>query len=283
MTTSSLASALGNTTVIFKDLNRNFGGNGYQDLLYDSEAISQALFNLFQTVPGEAGPIFEPEFGSLLPLLIHEPMDEVTTYKLEAAVFQAVQRWEPRITILLSQSGIETDLVNQSYKVTLTYTINSTGENAVSNVRLKANELISYTAFSRLEKVVALHTLGWPGIKDLCTIDLNGHLKLISTNSWLDLTDWTNFLQWGSSSETFTYTTIVDNFYEVPRVVKLGLAFTSDSTQVEVQLSTSSNGVTFTDFAPLIENPVSSRYLKFKFTVTGPDADLTVGNIFFYV
>lgn len=105
----------------YKDLNRNFGSSGAADLLFDKDAISQAFYNIFYTAPGEASPIFEPDFGSMLRHLIHEPMDNVTVYKLQAATFQAIQRWEPRVVLDLSQSRIVPNYSLQQYDVTLLY------------------------------------------------------------------------------------------------------------------------------------------------------------------
>lgn len=122
----------------YVDLNPSFGQDGAADLLFDRPAISQALRNIFSTSVGEAGPIFAPEFGSMLPYLLQEPMDEVTAFKIQAATIQAVQRWEPRVEIDFSSTSVVPIPELPGYQVTLVYTIRQTGELAVSSVRLRS-------------------------------------------------------------------------------------------------------------------------------------------------
>ncbi len=268
----------------YKDLNRKFGEPGVSDLLYDKEAIAQALYNIFSTTPGEAGPIFDPNFGSLLPQLIHEPMDNVTVHRLQGAIFQAVQRWEPRVEVNIGESSITPDFQTQSYYVVLSYRIRATGINAVSNLRLRANELSDFLPFSTLEKTIALHQLGWPGIREFCVVAPNGDLVLDGSSTWEEIVSWDLFLQWdGSGSGHFVYTTIVDNLTEIPRVVTSGITGPNPGTVIEVLISYSSNGVTFSSFQPLTNTPISARYMKFQVTVSGSMPRLDIGNLFFYI
>ena len=122
----------------YSDLNPNFGQAVQPDLLFDKAAISQALRNIFSTIIGEAGPIFEPEFGSILPMLLHEPFDDDTKDKILVATIQAAQRWEPRIDIDFAQSNVA--LVSQmpGYQIFLVYTIRHTGELGASRFTLPA-------------------------------------------------------------------------------------------------------------------------------------------------
>ena len=122
----------------YVDLNSNFGEDGVSDLLFDRGAISQALRNIFSTTVGEAGPIFNPEFGSLLPQLLQEPLDDITTYKIRGATIQAVQRWEPRVEIDFSRTSVDILYALPGYQITLVYKIRQTGETAASSVTLKA-------------------------------------------------------------------------------------------------------------------------------------------------
>lgn len=120
----------------YSDLNRFFGKSSAPDLLFDKQAISQALFNIFKTLVGEAGPIFEPEFGSILPQLLQQPLDEITAFEIRAATIQAAQRWEPRIEVDSSQTSVIVDNEAPGYKVYLVYRIRQTGEVASSTLRL---------------------------------------------------------------------------------------------------------------------------------------------------
>ena len=122
----------------YVDLNSHFGEDGSADLLLDRGAISQSLRNIFSTTVGEAGPIFNPEFGSLLPQLLQEPMDEITSFKIRGATIQAVQRWEPRVEIDFSMTSVDIIPDLPGYQIYLVYRIRQTGESAVSVVRLKS-------------------------------------------------------------------------------------------------------------------------------------------------
>ena len=124
------------TNATYSDLNRFFGQEGAPDLLFDKQAISQALFNIFQTLVGEAGPIFEPEFGSILPQLLQQPLDEITAFEIRAATIQAAQRWEPRIEVDSSQTSVIVDQVSPGYQVYLVYRIRQTGEVTSLTIRL---------------------------------------------------------------------------------------------------------------------------------------------------
>jgi phage baseplate assembly protein W len=129
---------------LYSDINRNFGEVGQPDLLFDSKAISQALINIFRTSIGEAGRIHDPEFGSGLPELLQEPMDEQTAFKVKAATIQAAQRFEPRIDVLVGNSAILIDETLPGYKVYLVYVIRQTGE--VSNTAFNLTSRMSVTS-----------------------------------------------------------------------------------------------------------------------------------------
>lgn len=121
---------------LYSDLNRNFGQGGAADIVLDKQAISQALFNIFRTNIGEAGPIFLPDFGSMLPYLLQEPLDVQTAFKLKAASIQAAQKWETRIDVDVGQSIVAIDYSLPGYLVRLVYTIRQTGEVASTNIPL---------------------------------------------------------------------------------------------------------------------------------------------------
>ena len=149
---------------LYSDLNRDFGSDG-PDVLFDSVAISQSLHNLFSTTIGEAGPIFNPEFGSLLPQLLQEPMDSITEFKLRGATIQAVQRWEPRVHIDNSNTSVYADVQNMAYHVTIAYTIIKTGERASANLTISLiPDADVNDPFTRLDYSVSYHQIGWPGI-----------------------------------------------------------------------------------------------------------------------
>lgn len=120
----------------FTDLNRDFGQSGAADILLDKDAIKQSLYNIFRTSIGEAGPIFMPTLGSMLPKLLQEPLDNQTAFDIKSAAIQSVQRQETRVDIDVGQTSVVTDNTLPGYIVTLVYTIRETGEKTSSTIPL---------------------------------------------------------------------------------------------------------------------------------------------------
>ena len=118
------------------DLNSMIGSPGESQLLYDKQAIRQAILNIFKTTIGEAGPIFEPEFGSGIYNLLQEPFDDVTGMQIRVATIQALQRWEPRIELVFDETDVTVNDLNTGYDVNITYRIKKTGETASTLVKL---------------------------------------------------------------------------------------------------------------------------------------------------
>lgn len=129
---------------VYSDLNRNFGEAGAPDLLFDSKAISQSLYNIFLTSIGEAGPIHDPELGSGLPELLHEPLDEITALKVRAASIQAAQRFETRIEVQTGSCAVFIDKDLPGFRIYLVYVIKQTGELTSSQFNLTSRMHTSY-------------------------------------------------------------------------------------------------------------------------------------------
>ena len=120
----------------YSDLNRNLGQEGEADILLDHKAISQSLFNIFRTHIGEAGPIFMPDFGSSLPYLLQEPLDQITALSVSAAAIQTAQKWETRIDVDVGQTQVATDYNLPGYIIRMVYTIRKTGQVGSTNIPL---------------------------------------------------------------------------------------------------------------------------------------------------
>lgn len=63
----------------------------------DVAAIINSLRNILLTIPGNRRML--PEFAARIYKILFEPMDELTTAKLQDAVFEAIKRWENRIVL----------------------------------------------------------------------------------------------------------------------------------------------------------------------------------------
>ena len=71
---------------------------GSIDMVSEHESIRQAIFLLLSTRPGER--VMRPTYGCDLFRLVFSPMDETSIGLAIHYVRQAIQLWEPRVSIL---------------------------------------------------------------------------------------------------------------------------------------------------------------------------------------
>lgn len=110
---------------VWIDVNTLFTMNNLPDRLPDAQAVQYCgLYNLLNCPIGSRGRIFQPEYGSMWQEFIHEPIDQATADKMQVAMLQALQRWEPRITVDFTDSGIVPDLSLPGYNVRIAYSLN---------------------------------------------------------------------------------------------------------------------------------------------------------------
>lgn len=79
------------------DINLQYSRSRGEFIVYDNKAVQLMIANVLFTIPGER--VFEPEFGSNLPFLLQEPMNEITAWKIENESYIALQRWIPYILV----------------------------------------------------------------------------------------------------------------------------------------------------------------------------------------
>jgi phage baseplate assembly protein W len=92
-------------------------------LAHGEDDIEQAIGVILSTAPGERP--MRPEFGCEVHDLIFDTIDAAMVGKMDAAVRNALDRWEPRIVV----TGIEFDLsdVDEGRLIaTITYTVRAT-------------------------------------------------------------------------------------------------------------------------------------------------------------
>ncbi len=66
-------------------------------LVEDDRDVQQSIFVILNTVPGER--VMRPEFGCQIHDLIFFPVNDQTAAEAERYVREALERWEPRITV----------------------------------------------------------------------------------------------------------------------------------------------------------------------------------------
>jgi len=109
-----------NKGFLYKDLKVPFNlSKNLVDSLIDSDCIKNGLKNIFLWNKGER--ILNPRFGSPLPPYLHEPMNDNIKKNLQAAVRNAIETWEPRVTVTSINIDEETD--DNTYYIEIVYFI----------------------------------------------------------------------------------------------------------------------------------------------------------------
>ncbi len=101
------------------DINILFSASRSDFIVYDNDAVKIMIANVLFTVPGER--VFEPEFGSNLPFLLHEPMNDITAWRIENATYLALKRWIPYILMDRRNSKVVPNYDQGTYYCSLTY------------------------------------------------------------------------------------------------------------------------------------------------------------------
>ena len=97
----------------FKDISLSFDPHPVtKDLpvIRNERAISRAVRNLVQTIPGEK--FFRPLFGSGVRGLLFDFMDVATSEAIEEEIITVINNYEPRVTNVQVQVDARPDLNN---------------------------------------------------------------------------------------------------------------------------------------------------------------------------
>lgn len=104
---------------LYSDLNQHDPQN--TPLLYGIEPIYQSIYNILSTSKGER--IFLPEFGADLDNYLFELMTDITAFNILNTIIEAIERWEPRVSLLYGQCSVIPDYDNNKYDVTLVFNV----------------------------------------------------------------------------------------------------------------------------------------------------------------
>lgn len=124
-------------TAIYSDLDPNLerGTDGDIKRQTGLSAIGNSLTNIVTTFQGERRML--QEFAVSIYEMLFEPIDETTAYILAERVLQAIEYWEPRVTI--TNFDIEPRPDDSLYRCRIVYQINDAlGEEAELKFVLKA-------------------------------------------------------------------------------------------------------------------------------------------------
>ena len=99
-------------------------------LAHEDEAVREAIAIILGTAPGER-PL-RPEFGCGIHDFVFESVDAQTVGRLEVAVREALDRWEPRIDVLdvdfTVEQTAEGGMVNDLVVIDVSYRLRATND-----------------------------------------------------------------------------------------------------------------------------------------------------------
>jgi phage baseplate assembly protein W len=88
----------------FNDLERRFQQRSNQIIVTGSDALNEDIDNILECPVGSF--MFNRNFGSRIKSILFEPMNDLTAYRLKISVIEAIEKWEPRVRVILPQSVV---------------------------------------------------------------------------------------------------------------------------------------------------------------------------------
>ena len=86
------------------DVNSNYGQVTQKELAEDVVAVKNSIENILSTPIGSRP--FQRAYGSKLYFFVHEPMDKITEEDIRVSIIQAIEKWEPRVTIDMKKTAV---------------------------------------------------------------------------------------------------------------------------------------------------------------------------------
>lgn len=105
---------------VYSDINRELKTNasGTYKVEYDTHSIFQSIRLILSTVPGE---LVRSPIGCVLYGLLFEPMSRDAEIAIANAIFDAIDRYEPRVRI--TNVRVDADYDNHTYDVSIDFHI----------------------------------------------------------------------------------------------------------------------------------------------------------------
>jgi len=113
-------SAFPNSKLTYRDISADFDANaitGDIDTVKDAISVKRGITNILLTSMFER--LFQPELGSNLKDILFEPIDEITTARIEREVRSAIDAWEKRAEVI--NVFVDPDEDYNRYKVSVTF------------------------------------------------------------------------------------------------------------------------------------------------------------------
>ena len=103
-------------------------------LLPPDDHLKQSIYDVLMTPIGSR--LLRREYGSLIPFLIDQPVNQSTKLKMMAAIATAIIKWEPRVKVRQVQLSMNADATNDT---------GNTGVNVLLDLRRSDNTKLPTT------------------------------------------------------------------------------------------------------------------------------------------
>lgn len=111
-----------NSEIFAYDLDKNCRTEGQA---LNEDAINVSIENILSTSRGER--IFAPDFGSILPLVIFETLNQTNGEVILDDIINSIKTWETRISILEERVRMDVRLDEQALLLMIPYRIDANG------------------------------------------------------------------------------------------------------------------------------------------------------------
>ena len=118
----------------FTDVNFLYGVNQNKLIIPNFDAINSQIIYVLSVTPGERP--FEPTFGSQVPSLLFDPINDKTAYMLEGAMYESIERWIERVSVNKAESRVTAKPDAGAYETYLVYTVSLEKENRYLQMKM---------------------------------------------------------------------------------------------------------------------------------------------------
>jgi phage baseplate assembly protein W len=102
--------------------------------LLNEDAINVSIENILMTNRGER--VFLPDFGSIIPLVIFETINQANGEIILDDIIESIKRWETRVTILEDRVKLDVRANENALLLSIQYKINRNGLTGTFNRKI---------------------------------------------------------------------------------------------------------------------------------------------------
>lgn len=209
---------------------------------------------------------------------------DLFSYEVRYSLGTTIRPWEQMITLFAKdRDAVQNELTEPRgdgvYTIAIV-AIDTTGNRSLNP--LYVTSVFDTGAFGSVFKIVLPYQDYWQGVKTNCYLE-GTTLIDNGTLTWNSMTP-----SWGSTTASWGNTASGSIVYE-HTPIDLGSAISTTirvnslvSGSSDILMSTSSDGITYSSFVAVPSGAVTSRYYKFKFTVSGSNPVMYRAQIVFY-